>query len=96
MRPNFVWLIFAALTIAALAELLRSNPTLPPFLVGAGLLVIGVLAGLRYGTDAATRLVADLTRTNSYLAEQNDQLSELNYELLSRLNENTPEKAKQE
>lgn len=96
VRPSYVWLVFAALTIAAIVELLRPNPALPPVVVGVALLVIGALAGLRYGADAATRLIADLSRTNSYLAEQNDELSELNYELLSRLSENEPEEVKQE
>jgi hypothetical protein len=96
MRPSFAWLVFAALTIAGLVELLRSHPILPPFVVGMSLLAIGVLAGLRWGADAATRLINDLTRTNAYLAEQNDELSELNYELLSRINENATEEAKQE
>jgi hypothetical protein len=96
MRPSFVWLMFVTLAIAAFAELLSSDPHLPPYLVGATLLLIGILAGLRWGTDAATRLIADLSRTNSYLAEQNDELSELNYELLSRLNEADVQKVERE
>lgn len=93
MRHGLTWLVFAALCIFAFAVLLSSEPFLPPYLAGAALLLIGVLAGLRWGTDAVTRLIADLSRTNSYLAEQNDELSELNFELLSRLTENVPEEA---
>jgi hypothetical protein len=96
MRPNSVWLVFAIFTIAGIVELLRSQPLLPPFLVGLALLFLGLLAGLRWGTDAAARLIADMARRNTYLTEQNDQLSELNYELLSRLNETTAEEVNQE
>ncbi len=96
MRPSYVWLVFAILAVAGLAELLRADPLLPPFIVGVGLLLLGVLAGLRWGIDAATRLITDLSRTNCYLVEQNDELSELNYELLARLNESVSEEAPQD
>jgi MYXO-CTERM domain-containing protein len=96
MRPNSVWLVFAALAVAGFAELLRDSPFLPPYIVGLGLLLLGVLAGLRRGADASSRLVRDLSRTNSCLAEQNDQLSDLNFELLSRMNETVGEEVHQE
>lgn len=87
MRPYAIWLLFAALTIFACVELLRADPWLPPVCSGIGLLLIGILAGLRWGSDAAAQLISDLSRTNSYLAQQNDELSEVNYELLTRLND---------
>lgn len=96
MRPYAIWLLFAALIILACVELLRADPLLPPVCSGIGLLLIGILAGLRWGSDAAARLISDLSRTNSYLAQQNDELSEVNYELLARLNDVAGEQVHQE
>lgn len=96
MRPIMAWLVFATVIVFAFAELLSAAPFFSPFLAGAVLLVVGVLAGLRWATDAASRLISDLARKNAYLAEQNDQLSDLNYELLTHLNEAVEEQATHE
>jgi hypothetical protein len=85
MRPYFTWLIFATSATYACWQLLSSDAHLPPILAGALLFFTGALAGLRWGADSAAQLIADLSRTNRYLAEQNDDLSELNETLLERI-----------
>jgi hypothetical protein len=50
----------------------------------AGLLIaiIGLLAGIRIGTDAATAYIMDVQRMNKVLAEQNQALQDANTILL--------------
>ncbi len=47
--------------------------------MGVILLGFGLLAGLRLGSDSATTFVKDLLRLNKFMAEQNNQLTELNH-----------------
>ncbi len=74
------WTCTAVLVAGCFWELSRSEPTVPPAAMGALLLGLGLLVGLRLGSDSATIFVKDLLRLNKFLAEQNDQLTELNRE----------------
>jgi hypothetical protein len=47
--------------------------------------MVGVLAGLRMGTDSATTYTNDVQRLNKVLAEQNSELQEANAILLKQV-----------
>ncbi len=47
--------------------------------MGAILLGLGLLIGLRLGSDSASAFVKDLLRLNKFMAEQNNDLTELNH-----------------
>ena len=66
----------------ALWQLPHDEPLLSPLTSGLILLAIGVVVGLRIGTDSATRYVKDLARMNKFLAELNSELVHQNHELL--------------
>ena len=66
-------------------QLSTDHPFAPPWLAATLLLLISGLTGVRVGTDHATRYVEDLERTNRYLADENDQLKELNLNYLKQL-----------
>lgn len=98
MRPQIVW----ALMISAVAVLVWQLHT-PEAVIGgvaAGLLLLllGILAGLRIATDSLTNLMKDLVMLNKYLAEQNQDLSEMNQMLLKEvaIPEDEPEPAHSE
>ena len=73
------WTCAAVVVVGGLWDLTRSDPAVPPFAMGAILLGLGLLVGLRLGSDSATAFVKDLLRLNKLMAEQNNQLTELNH-----------------
>ena len=60
-------------------DLARSDPAVPPYAMGTILLGLGLLIGLRLGSDSASAFVKDLLRLNKFMAEQNNDLTELNH-----------------
>jgi hypothetical protein len=73
------WTCTAVFVASGLWDLGRSNPVVPPFAMGALLLGLGLLIGLRLGSDSTAAFVKDLLRLNKFMAEQNNQLTELNH-----------------
>jgi hypothetical protein len=73
------WIFAGSLAAFGLWELGHSTPNLPPVAWGMILLGLGLLVGLRMGSDSATQFVRDLLRLNKYLANQNEELTELNH-----------------
>lgn len=78
------WLVFTAISATVIWQLIASEPFLPYWVSGLTLLAVGVIAGIRMGYFAATGYVKDLVRTNRFLGEQNQQLTEANLEMLKR------------
>ena len=73
------WTFAAALAAYGLWELGSSAPSQPPIAWGIILLGLGLLVGLRLGSDSATQFVRDLLRLNKFLADQNEDLTKLNH-----------------
>ena len=73
------WITTALIVAGCLMDLSRSDPAVPPYTMGAILLGLGLLIGLRLGSDSASAFVKDLLRLNKFMAEQINQLSELNH-----------------
>lgn len=78
MRPRLGLLSLIAAAIAVFWQSSFEDPFLSSQLSGVLLLFVGLLAGLRIGTDSATRFTKDLTRLNKVVVEQNRELLELN------------------
>jgi len=57
----------------------NDSAAVPPTVMGALLLGLGLLIGLRIGSESALTFVKDILRLNKFLAEQNNQLTELNH-----------------
>jgi hypothetical protein len=93
MRSVWVWLILAIPAAWAVWQLQVPEPVLAPGLLGLMLLTLGLLAGLRIANDGLHRFFTDLTRLNKYLADQNDDLAELNLHLLQELQKHTTDEA---
>ena len=73
------WTSAGLLAAYGLWELGSSAPSLPPIAWGMILLGLGLLVGLRLGSDSATQFVRDLLRLNKFLADQNEDLTKLNH-----------------
>ena len=73
------WIFAGSLAAFGLWELGHSAPNLPPVAWGTILFGLGLLIGLRKGSDSATQFVRDLLRLNKFLANQNEELTELNH-----------------
>ena len=73
------WTCTTVFAVAGLWDLGRSDSTVPSIAMGVLLLGLGLLVGLRLGSDSASAFVKDLLRLNKFLAEQNSQLTELNH-----------------
>jgi hypothetical protein len=73
------WTSIAVLVAVGIGDLGRADSAVSPTAMGALLLGLGLLVGLRLGSDSASRFVKDLLRLNKFLADQNNQLSELNH-----------------
>ena len=73
------WTCPAVLVAGGLWDLGRSDPAVTPIAMGVLLLGFGLLMGLRLGSDSASAFVKDLLRLNKFMAEQNNQLTELNH-----------------
>jgi|GEM_PF-4363439 len=73
------WIFVGSFAAYGLWELGSSTPNLSPIAWGLILLGLGLLAGLRLGSDSATQFVRDLLRLNKFLADQNEELTELNH-----------------
>ena len=83
MRYLFFWMCFIAFPFFGTLDLYLTDSLLPHWLTGCLLFFVGVLAGIRIGNDSAVVYVGWLFRMNKFLAEQNRELSELNYEHLN-------------
>jgi len=73
------WIFAGSFAACGLWELGSSAPNLPPIAWGIIFLGLGLLSGLRLGSDSATQFVRDLLRLNKFLANQNEELTELNH-----------------
>jgi hypothetical protein len=80
-----------ALTLSALLLWQSAVPdSLLPHVVNALLLLlIGVLAGLRIATDSSAAYIQDLQRLNKVMANQQRDLEEANWTLITRANAET-------
>jgi len=78
------WTGIAVFAVGGLWDLSKSVPTISPAVTAVILLGLGLLVGIRVGSDSASAYVKDLLRLNKYLAEQNDQLAELNHSHIKR------------
>jgi len=85
MRKLFFWPILWLPVLVALWQLTQDAPLLSPLVSGLVLLAIGLLTGLRIGTDSAARYSKDLFRKNQFLAEMNSDLANQNHELLKSI-----------
>ena len=87
MRSVWIWLIVAVPAAWAVWQLQLPAPLVPAPVLGFSLLTLGLLVGLRIGADGMRRFTKDVIRMNKCLAEQNDDLAELNLQLLVRFRE---------
>ncbi|MEO2047433.1 MAG: hypothetical protein ABGX16_12780 [Pirellulales bacterium] len=79
MQKSIGWICVATLIAYGLWEMQQSSAHLPPSAWGMILLGLGLVCGLRIGSDSATTFVRDLLRLNKFLADQNEELTELNH-----------------
>jgi hypothetical protein len=82
MLKLVAWTITALVLLLLVWQTTAANPLWPRAISGVFIAVIGVLAGIRIGTDAAAAYTKDLHRLNKVLAEQNDALQDANAMLL--------------
>jgi len=78
------WAGITVLVASGLWDLSRTDPAVAPAVTAVILLVLGLLVGLRIGSDSSSAYAKDLLRVNKYLADQNDQLTELNHSHIKR------------
>ena len=78
MWKLLAWIAWLVIVIGGLWELGQAEPHLPRLVTGLLLVGIGVVAGLRIGSDSANALIQDTIRVNKVVMEQNQELIELN------------------
>ena len=93
MRAVLILITLLSVSACALWQLLVRDPVLFPAGLGLLLLIMGLIAGLSMATDSATRFIRDVSRLNRYLADQNNDLAEMNLTLLKKT---SPEKQSQD
>ena len=67
-------------------QLAVGDPIFPRILSAVLLVIISCLAGIRIGTVGAVSYITDVQRLNKILAEQHQELEELNATLLKQVN----------
>jgi hypothetical protein len=85
MRSILAALLWLGLVAAGLALLVWPQLPVPPVVIGAGLLILGLMAGLRAGAEASRRLLQDVIHMNRLLSEQSRDLAELNQSYLKEI-----------
>jgi len=73
------WTGIAVFVAAGIWDLGRADSAVSATAMGVLFLGLGLLVGLRLGSDSASAFVKDLLRLNKFLADQNNQLAELNH-----------------
>ena len=83
MRSSLVWLFVVVLAAMTGWQLFAAQPVISPLAAGILLFFLGLVAGVRLGTDSMGRFVKEHGTLNKYLAEQNRDLAEMNLFLLN-------------
>ncbi len=76
------WLAVIATLAFLIWQIAVAEPLWPRAVTGLLLAIIGLLAGIRIGTDSVTAYTQDLQRVNKLLADQNQDLQDTNAMLL--------------
>jgi hypothetical protein len=79
------WIMNTGLLALLLWQVAAAQPLWPAAVSGLLLIIVGVLTGLRIGSDSAAAYMNDVHRLNKVLAEQNSELQEANAILLKQL-----------
>lgn len=95
MMKTAAWLT-TLIVVAVLVWQAATAGAIVPRAVAAGLLLgVGILAGLRLGADSAAAYIRDLQRLNKLMADQQQELEQVNSLLLKQVNTEAPEPSKQ-
>ena len=79
------WLATAGLVLGLVWHITADVPLWSQAIAGLLLVVIGIIAGLRLGTQSATAYIRDVQRLNKVLISQNKELESANAILLKEL-----------
>jgi hypothetical protein len=83
------WTAIIAVVAMLVWQTASAEPVIPRPASGLLLVLIAGLAGIRIGSEGAAAYVKDLHRLNRVLAEQNEELQDLNATLLKQVSAGT-------